>query len=132
MPGYDSFSVGIQITIPNPVSPTIAPVPFDPCGQGSGWTWHCTDPMGTDEFGRQVFLSCEQEPPAQFATTVPPSTAAFPDSTVQVFDSSTTTGLINTIPPFESTSTTNVGTLPVDGASTTTSTIESPTTTQFP
>jgi hypothetical protein len=99
--------------------PTIAPAPFDPCGQGSGWTWHCTDPTGTDEFGRQVFLSCEQEPPVQFATTAPPSTPAFPDSTVQVFDNTPTT-VFNTIPPFDSTSTTSTVTI-VESPSTTTS-----------
>jgi hypothetical protein len=64
--------------------------------------WHCTDQLGIDEFGRDVFLSCEQQFTGIVATTTP--AAVLPTvSTIEVFDVTTT------------------NTLPVDGASTTTS-----------
>jgi hypothetical protein len=102
VPGYDTFYVGLQITIPSPTTPTIAPVPFDPCEQGSEWTWHCTDQVGTDEFGRDVFLSCEQQFTGFVATTTPAA-------------------VLPTVSTVEVPSPTTTGTIPVEGVSTTTS-----------
>ena len=70
--GYDAFTVGLAITIPS-VEPTAqgsttSLPPFDPCAPG-GWTWHCTGELGMDEFGRQIFESCEQVEPG--LTTIP-------------------------------------------------------------
>jgi hypothetical protein len=45
------------------VSTTVVSPAFDPCAPG-GWTWHCTGELGTDEFGRHIFESCEQVEPA--------------------------------------------------------------------
>ncbi len=71
--GYDAFNVGLTITIPaaDPLlqgTTTLPPLP-GVCGPDVGWTWHCTGELGMDEFGRQIFESCEQVEPG--LTTVP-------------------------------------------------------------
>ena len=71
--GYDAFYVGLAITIPvaEPIlqgTTTLPPQPGN-CGPDTQWTWHCTGDLGVDEFGRQVFESCEQVEPG--LTTIP-------------------------------------------------------------
>ncbi|MBI4933543.1 MAG: hypothetical protein HY828_06665 [Actinobacteria bacterium] len=89
-----------------------------PCEQGSGWTWHCTDRVGSDEFGRDVFLSCEQVSPG--VTTIPPSTVEFVDTTIG-FESLSTA--FNTIPPFSPTTTNTVPITALEPMGTTTTSL---------
>lgn len=124
LPSTDAVTVSTVTFMPL-VSTTVALPPFDPCAPG-GWTWHCTGELGTDEFGRQIFESCEQveptvtnvgEPvpttvpgqpvgttttsPSQFAT----STIAIPPDTTTVIsvngnvDATSTTQVERTITP---------------------------------
>jgi LysM repeat protein len=73
LPGYDAFIVGLDITIPvaQPISGATSTLPpfAGGCGPDVQWTWHCTGDLGVDEFGRQVFQSCEQVEPG--ITTIP-------------------------------------------------------------
>lgn len=123
LPSTDAVTVSTVTFMPL-VSTTIVWPPFDPCAPG-GWTWHCTGELGTDEFGRQIFESCEQveptvtnvgEPvpttvpgqpvgttttsPPQFATstTMPPTTV--PTSVNGNVDATSTTNVV-----YESTTT---------------------------
>jgi hypothetical protein len=64
-------------------------IPCDP-NVGVQSEWHCTDQVGTDEFGRDVFLSCEQQFNGVVATTTP--AAVLPTvSTIEVVDATGTT-----------------------------------------
>ncbi len=68
-------------------------VPFAgavPCGEAPIDAWHCTDPVGIDEFGRQVFLTCEQWPDVNVATTVEMPGTAVPTTNVEPIPTSTT------------------------------------------
>jgi hypothetical protein len=111
---YSAFAEGAAIVIPTtttmpaPTSPQNYQVPCDPATGGQG-QWHCTDQVGIDEFGRDVFLSCEQQVPDFAATTAPPPTV----TTVEFFP-------------------TTANTLPIEGASTTTSSITPTTTITIP
>ena len=116
-PDYGAFVEGAEIvipqyvdvasTVPGVTGPETYQVPCDPVGvQGE---WHCTDQVGIDEFGRDVFLSCEQQFTGIVATTV--AAAVLPTVSTIEFPSPTT-----------------ANTLPNEGASTTTSSIP-PTTT---
>jgi hypothetical protein len=102
-PDYGAFVEGAEIVIPQyvdqasttapgPTGPETYQVPCDPATGGQG-EWHCTDQVGTDEFGRDVFLSCEQQFTGMVATTSPP--AVEPTYSTVEFPSPTTT---NTIP----------------------------------
>lgn len=119
-PEYAAFAVGTAIVVGGtvewmPGSPTTVPGWFDPCAP-TGWTWHCTGELGSDEFGRAVYESCEQVGDGSFATTtVPVSTVLEPITTSTVViteasvngnvDQTTTT---STIAIFEPT-TTSIG-----------------------
>jgi hypothetical protein len=63
-PDYAAFPVGGVVYLPfggdTGATTTMYPQPCNPAPDGVT-TWHCTDPMGTDEFGREVFGSCEQQ-----------------------------------------------------------------------
>ena len=93
------------------VSSTLPPVSGG-CGPDVQWTWHCTGELGTDEFGRQVFESCEQVEPA--LTTIPGlpvgTTTTFPPqlatSTIAIPPETTTVHSVNG--NTDATSTTNV------------------------
>jgi LysM repeat protein len=69
--GFDAFYVGLAITIPavSPAPTGTLPPLSGGCGPDTQWTWHCTGDLGLDEFGRQVFQSCEQVEPG--ITTIP-------------------------------------------------------------
>jgi hypothetical protein len=72
-PDYAAFPVGGVVYLPfggdtGATTTTMYPQPCNPAPAGTG-AWHCTDPMGTDEFGREVFGSCEQQFDGAFATT---------------------------------------------------------------
>ncbi len=71
--GYDAFTVGLAITIPvaEPILQGTTTLPPQPggCGPDTQWLWHCTGDLGVDEFGRQMFESCELVEPG--LTTVP-------------------------------------------------------------
>lgn len=111
-PEYAAFVVGTAIVVGGtvewmPGSPTTTPggLPFDPCAP-TGWTWHCTGEMGTDEFGRAVYESCEQVDDGSFVTTtilLPTSTTVLePDPTSSVngnVDQTTTTSTIAIFEP---------------------------------
>jgi|GEM_PF-3147694 len=93
-PDYAAFVVGTAIVVGGtvegmPGSPTTTPggLPFDPCAP-TGWTWHCTGPLDTDEFGRAIYESCEQVYDGAFVTT----TILFPNTTVLEGDPTSTTG----------------------------------------
>ncbi|MEN9643757.1 MAG: hypothetical protein RL238_426 [Actinomycetota bacterium] len=110
-PEFAAFAVGTAIVVGGttewmPLTPTTVPGWYDPCAPG-GWTWHCTGPMGTDEFGRDVFESCEQVNDGSFATTtvtilLPGSTVLEPEVTTSVngnVDQTTTTSTIAIFEP---------------------------------
>lgn len=95
---------------------TIAPPALDPCAPG-GWTWHCTGELGMDEFGRQIFESCEQVEgagtvvvpttvPSQFVGTTTTFLPQFATSTVAIPPETTT--IISVNGNVDATSTTNV------------------------
>jgi hypothetical protein len=89
-------SVPMNTTIE--VTPTtgfdVYQVPCDP-NVGVQTEWHCTDQVGTDEFGRDVFLSCEQQLTGIVATTTPAATLPTV-STIEFPAGSTTT---TSVPP---------------------------------
>ena len=105
-PEFESFIVGGIIFVGGttewmPLTPTTVPGWFDPCAP-AGWTWHCTGEMGTDEFGRAVYASCEQVDDGSFVTTtilLPTNTTVLePDVTTSVngnVDQTTTTSLLS-------------------------------------
>ena len=108
-PEYAAFAVGTAIVVGGtvewmPGSPTTVPGWFDPCTP-AGWTWHCTGELGSDEFGRAVYESCEQVGDGSFATTtVPVSTVLEPSPTSTTItevsvngnvDQTTTTSLLS-------------------------------------
>jgi hypothetical protein len=103
-PDYGAFVEGAEIvipqyvdvasTVPGVTGPESYQVPCDPTGGGQG-EWHCTDQVGIDEFGRDVFLSCEQQFTGMVATTTP--AAVLPTvSTIEFPAGSTTT---TSVPP---------------------------------
>jgi hypothetical protein len=103
-PEFAAFAVGTAIVVGGttewmPLTPTTVPGWYDPCAPG-GWTWHCTGEMGTDEFGRAVFESCEQVNDGSFVTTtilLPTSTVLEPEVTTSVngnVDQTTTTSVV--------------------------------------
>lgn len=106
-PEFESFIVGGLIVVGGTVTwmPEVTPTTtygwsqYDPCAP-DGWTWHCTGEMGTDEFGRAVFESCEQVNDGSFVTTtilLPTSTVLEPEVTTSVngnVDQTTTTSVV--------------------------------------
>lgn len=117
-PEYAAFAVGTAIVVGGtvewmPGSPTTIAgwSTFDPCAP-VGWTWHCTGEMGTDEFGRAVYASCEQVSDGSFATTtilLPTSTTVLePEVTTSVNGNVDQTTTTSTIAIFEPT-TTSIG-----------------------
>ncbi len=126
LPGYAAFYVGLAIVIPAPVSaPTTAFPPLSGgCGPDVQWTWHCTGELGLDEFGRQVFQSCEQVEPgvATIPADVVPTTSSgdsadFSTTTVTFLVDTTSVGI-----PAGTTTTIEPTTVSINGnASTTTS-----------
>ena len=108
-PEFESFIVGGVIVVGATVTwmPEVTPTTtyawpaHYPCAPG-GWTWHCTGEMGSDEFGRAVFESCEQVSDGSFATTTvpvytgPATTVLEPEVTTSVngnVDQTTTTSI---------------------------------------
>jgi hypothetical protein len=77
-PDYSAFVVGGVVYLPfggdtGATTTTMYPQPCNPASDGVT-TWHCTDPMGTDELGREVFGSCEPQFDGAFATTTTTTT----------------------------------------------------------
>ncbi len=84
---FDASNYSTTTTVIYDSAPSDA---FGPCGEAPIDAWHCTNPLGVDESGGQVFLTCEQWPDVNVATTVEVPGTAVPTTNVEPIPTSTT------------------------------------------